>query len=779
MPSAADPQASVVSHAKGTLLVTGIAGSGRTESLARRLAGLAGKGEQTLALTSSHATAGHLRTRAEEAATEAFEELAVHPHRVAAVRLLREHSTEAGVDPFLEALSAAERLAVLLDRVDDLPLRRHEIRGNPAGLLARVIRRIDALKAAAVGAERFRGWADELTRQAGDEAERDSAEREREFAELYAIHDSLLFEAGATDGGSAILELTRLLGERPALATAISERYPHLIVDELEDACPAERELVARLAKGSRTAVLSCDDDQGRARCGAGAEWARTALDPDEVRLDTSWRYGGDLLDAAHAVLAPVAGRGDDGPRRTDGPTTEIAFWSAVNSRAEDQAVAREIEGCPRRRRRRGGPGVRRRAAGRRALARHRRRARGAPRPAQAHLGRRVLPAPRGARRDRLAAAARRSDRRRGGREGAEPRSGRAALGGPRAVHHDRAPPQAGHDLGARGVAREPADPSRGPRQDPLVPDPARRRGPGDGRAADRRLRPAADRAGRLPAPAPVRSPSRGGRAAAEPLAPGRPRRGLDPPRAAGLEPRLHPLSGRRLRGGRVARGRAGRAGRRRGPRDPLRRAEGRRVRPRLRRRAAGRGRAGRGSDRRPRRADEARRRRRGPSGPPAAPALHRDDARPHQARALAAGLDRRGPRGGFALLRGGARGDRRRRDRAARGALRPRRGPARDLPDGPGRRPGGGVARRRDAGRAAARHLPGREPRGHPLPGAAEAERADTAARRRADLGRAARDQRPSRPGRPRSSSARPSPPRRWTTTCSTPRASSSAGPS
>jgi len=346
-PDLSDPQAAVVAHDAGILLATGVAGSGRTEALARRLASLAsgsGKGERTLALTSSHATAGDLRTRAEEAASEAFEELAVHPHRVAAVRLLREHSTEAGVDPFLESLSAAERLAVLLDRVDELPLRRHEIRGNPAGLLARLIGRIDALKAAAVGAERFRGWADELTRQASDEAGRDSAEREREFAELYAIHDSLLFEAGATDGGSAILELTRLLGERPALAGAISERYPHLIVDELEDACPAERELVARLAKGSRSAVLSCDDDQGRARCGPGAEWARTALEPSEVRLDTSWRYGGDLLDAAHAVLAPVTSRSDEGPRRSAGPKTEIAFWNAVNSRAEDQAVAREIE---------------------------------------------------------------------------------------------------------------------------------------------------------------------------------------------------------------------------------------------------------------------------------------------------------------------------------------------------------------------------------------------------------------------------------------------------
>ena len=31
---------------------------------------------------------------------------------------------------------------------------------------------------------------------------------------------------GAMDDGEAVLELTRLLGERPALASAIAERFP-------------------------------------------------------------------------------------------------------------------------------------------------------------------------------------------------------------------------------------------------------------------------------------------------------------------------------------------------------------------------------------------------------------------------------------------------------------------------------------------------------------------------------------------------------------------------
>jgi DNA helicase II / ATP-dependent DNA helicase PcrA len=334
-------QEAVVAHDSGALLVLGAAGSGRTEALARRLGHLVGEGLRGLAVTRSVAAAKRIRTRAEETIETAFEELVVHTHPAAAARLLREHATEAELDPFFESLSPAERLAMLLDRIEELPLRRHEIRGNPAGLLARIVGRIDALKSTGVTSERFRRWSDEQA--GGSRSERDSAAREREFADIYALHDSMLRSGGAMDDIDAVLVLTRLLGERPALAGAVAERFPHLIVDELEDACPAERALIEALARGAETAVLSCDDEQARAPCGAASAWARQALDPTEITLEPAWRYGGDLLDAAHAVVAP-AERGAEVSRRAAGPATRVGFWSGTNERAEAQAVARDIE---------------------------------------------------------------------------------------------------------------------------------------------------------------------------------------------------------------------------------------------------------------------------------------------------------------------------------------------------------------------------------------------------------------------------------------------------
>ena len=342
-PALTDAQQRVVGHAEGPLLVLGLTGSGRTEAISHRVAALAGAGEGALVLTSSQATATRIRTRAEEAMEGAFEELVVNPYTLIAARLLSEHATEAGLDPFLESLTAAERLALLLERLDELPLRRHEIRGNAAGLLARIVDRIDALKAAGVTAERFRQWAEGLgAGQAGD-ADLDAAAREREFAQIYELHDSMMRAAGAVDGGEAVLELSRLLEERPALAAAVAERFPHLIVDELEDACPAERALIELLARNARTAVLSCDDEQGRAPCGGGAGWVRETLGSPEVVLDPAWRYGGDLLDAAHTVVSS-AGGGAEAPRRAAGPPTRVRFWRSDNERAEAQAVAREIE---------------------------------------------------------------------------------------------------------------------------------------------------------------------------------------------------------------------------------------------------------------------------------------------------------------------------------------------------------------------------------------------------------------------------------------------------
>jgi DNA helicase-2/ATP-dependent DNA helicase PcrA len=310
-PSRDDERERVVAHGDGALLLRGAAGTGKTELLARRLARLAADGvavEQMLVIGSTRATARRLRERSEALLDGPFEELWIGSWETLGERLLREHSEAAGLDPFFDVLGPSERLAVMLDRLDELPLRRHEIRGNPAGLLARLLSRIDALKAERVGptslAERVGEGED-----SNDEAGREARQRELEFAELYTAHDRILAESGSLDHGDVFLALDCLFVERPDVRRQIAERFRHLMVDELEETTSAQRALLEALAADSPNQVCALEG------AGAAAEWFRRVHpEAEEVELE-------------HRFRAP-----------------ELRFWSCGNERAQAQAVAREVE---------------------------------------------------------------------------------------------------------------------------------------------------------------------------------------------------------------------------------------------------------------------------------------------------------------------------------------------------------------------------------------------------------------------------------------------------
>jgi DNA helicase-2/ATP-dependent DNA helicase PcrA len=308
-----------------------------------------------------------LRTRAAALIDVPYEELMVAPYEAAAERLLREHALEAGLDPFFATVRAADRLAMLLDRIGDLSLRRHEIRGNPAGLLARMLRRVDALKSEAVTPAMLRDWAEAAEREAADAGTRERAEREREFADFYASHDRVLRECGSLDAADLVIELRRLLSERADVRAAVAERFPFVIVDELEDAGAAHRALVESLAAEHRNLLCASDPNQAIrppaiAVRDPAAWFLRLHPDAEQVSLDRPFRLGPDIAEAATAVakLATAQGRpmatesqpaGDAAEGEASGGVIQGApggviprFWRCRGERAEAQATAREIE---------------------------------------------------------------------------------------------------------------------------------------------------------------------------------------------------------------------------------------------------------------------------------------------------------------------------------------------------------------------------------------------------------------------------------------------------
>ena len=272
----AETQQRAVAHEGGPLLLVGPPGSGKTEALARRFARLVEDGtgaERLLVLAATQATAGRLGQRVEALLDEPFEELWVGTWEELGERLLREYSTAAGLAPFFDVLGPAERLAILLERLDELPLRNHEIRGNPAGLLARLIEQIDRLKTG-------------------------SEPPEPDLAEFCAAHDRILAESGNLDRADVFLALSRLLDERADVRTEIAARFAHTMVDEYEEATAAQRSILHRLA-GENPNQLFAQDAAAAAPGGMPSIALEGQFRDPEVRL---WRCDNERAQAQAAA---------------------------------------------------------------------------------------------------------------------------------------------------------------------------------------------------------------------------------------------------------------------------------------------------------------------------------------------------------------------------------------------------------------------------------------------------------------------------------------------
>jgi superfamily I DNA/RNA helicase/RecB family exonuclease len=287
----AEAQQRAVRHDDGPLLLLGAAGTGKTEALARRLARLVEEevdAERVLLIAATPATARRLQGRVETLLRTPYEELWIGTWPAICERLLRAHSTAAGLNPFFDVLGPAERLAMMLDRLDALPLRNHEIRGNPAGLLARLLTQIDALKAG-------------------------SDPPEPDLAEFCAAHDRIVAESGNLDQGDVFLTLGKLLHERPEIRTEIATRFAHVMVDEYEDATAAQRSILRELTAENPNQMYAVE-----VRDGGGSAADRNVQDFD---------FGGEVLELEEQFRQPALRR-----------------WRCVNERAQAQAVAREVE---------------------------------------------------------------------------------------------------------------------------------------------------------------------------------------------------------------------------------------------------------------------------------------------------------------------------------------------------------------------------------------------------------------------------------------------------
>ena len=263
-------------------------------------------------------------------------------------RLLQDEALEAGVDPFLSPVTPADRLALLLERIDELSLRHHEIRGNPAPLLASFVSRIDRLKDEMVSAADYRGYAEQLADTAeGDAARASAAPRARVRPPLRRPRPAAgrarrarLRRPDPARLPAAARAPARARARVPALPARAGRRVPGHELRPGHAAAAAGRGAPRRHRRGRRRPgdlplPRRLAEEPARLR-------ARASPTPTVVRLERNYRSGRRILDAATAVVAPVPDRIEKKLKGASGG--RVRFWRCRSERAQAQAVAAEAE---------------------------------------------------------------------------------------------------------------------------------------------------------------------------------------------------------------------------------------------------------------------------------------------------------------------------------------------------------------------------------------------------------------------------------------------------
>jgi DNA helicase-2/ATP-dependent DNA helicase PcrA len=332
-------QHEAATHADARLLLRGVAGSGKTRVLESRFHWLVRNGcapERIAVLVPTSGRAAALQARLETRLELGYEELCVlTPPQLAALVLRGSGPAHPALgDPLESVLSAGDRLAMLVERIDELSLQHHDFGGRPNALLGGFVRRIDRLKAELVFAADYGRWASGLSEDDSDVP----AALEREFAAVYAAHERMLVEAGARDDGNLIGDALSLARRHPGALPA----FAHLLLDDAQELDLAPATLVQMLDLPSL--MVAGDPAAGLRRYrGAGSERLASFAGHNVrvIELTRSRRCPVRVWRAASAALPddPAAGVPDD-----EAPAGEVEMWRCANERSQAQSVAVDIE---------------------------------------------------------------------------------------------------------------------------------------------------------------------------------------------------------------------------------------------------------------------------------------------------------------------------------------------------------------------------------------------------------------------------------------------------
>ena len=357
-----EQQRAVIGDTAHSILLLAGAGTGKTDTLARRVANLIVSGaaapEEILCLTFTNRACREMTERIETVAGETARNVAVHTVHSFCARMLRETPaarTDLGRDfTVCDAADALEIVRIVVERTigREIDGRNAQILLDFIGLVKDAMLEDPARSHAEAAAAVFVSRREQLERICVDEQRRYDEKFFRFLAKYGAsvarLYDQTLLENNTLDFSDLLIRAAALLRDRRT-AQLWTGRFRFAHVDEAQDVSLAEYSLLSRLCGGAVT--LFCGDFNQTIYGWRGSDptalAARFEADFHPVRLEFSinYRSSEQLLAVGQNILKAAFGRGDGGHFSVSSPQcTDIAVRAFDTPEAEAAWILESIE---------------------------------------------------------------------------------------------------------------------------------------------------------------------------------------------------------------------------------------------------------------------------------------------------------------------------------------------------------------------------------------------------------------------------------------------------
>jgi len=288
-------QRKAVLHGEGPLLILAGAGTGKTRTIAYRIAGLIDGGvkpEKILAVAFTNKSADELRSRVQKLLKRGKKSPLVSTFHSFCVRVLREDVERLGYKRNFTIYDTSDQLSVIREVAKEVSL---------AG------RDLDAKRLL---------WL--ISRAKNDGLEPDPGDGSDEYrilaSALYPRYRSALKAYNALDFDDILLLALRLFRKHPEVLQRWRGRIRHVLVDEFQDTNAVQYDLVRSLAGKDGNLTVVGDDDQSiygwrGAAPGNIFNFSRDWPGAKVITLDQNYRSTKTILSAANAVIRKNTGR--------------------------------------------------------------------------------------------------------------------------------------------------------------------------------------------------------------------------------------------------------------------------------------------------------------------------------------------------------------------------------------------------------------------------------------------------------------------------------------